>query len=594
MILQSLLKYYEALAEKGMISKPGWVKQKVSYALEINPKGELTAYYPLLVEVERGKKKMMVPREMEVPAGFVRSSGITSNFLCDNAKYMLGVDIKKPQRGPLCFLAAKERHQSILGAVDSPAAKAICSFFDTFDPRYAQSTPCLADAPDDFWESANLVWMVDGAFAHECPQIRQAWDHFYSDSSDSSDSAASGEESVPVAMRCLLTGDTVEPLKTHTPIKGIPGAQSTGAALISFNAPAFCSYDREQNLNAPIGKYGAFAYTTALNHLISDKSHNKLFGDTLLLYWADDAESAYQNLFEEIFDPNPDSMTDRELNDLMGKIVSGRTFDWQDIPLNPSNHFNILGISPNAARLSVRFFYQDSFGNIVRHLKEHYDRLAIVPDARKLPEMLPLWRILKETVNPKGQDKSASPQLAGDMLRAILTGGRYPATVYQQIRLRIRADREINHERAAMIKAYLLKNMCTAQNKEALTMDLNESTTYQPYVLGRLFAVLEKIQEQASGVTTIKDKYFTSAGSTPSAVFPLIVDLAQKHLRKMDGGKKVYFEKLLQSLLCMVSASYPSHHTLSDQGVFQLGYYHQKQKFYQSKTTADAENNQNQ
>ena len=282
------------------------------------------------------------------------------------------------------------------------------------------------------------------------------------------------------------------------------------------------------------------------------------------------------------------------LKKIMEKIVKGRPLDWNDIPIDPSNHFYLLGISPNAARLSVRFFYRNTFGAMVSNLKEHYDRLSMVPDARKLPQMLPLWRLLNETVNSKAQDKSASPQLAGDMLRAIITGGLYPATLYQQLQIRIRADREINHERAAMIKAYLLKNMCTEQNKEALTMELNKNTTYQPYVLGRIFALLERIQEKASSVTTIKDKYFSSAAATPAAVFPLIVDLAQKHLRKMDGGEKIYYEKMLQTLLGMVTASYPSHHTLSEQGVFQLGYYHQKQEFFKKKSENDdpaADNN---
>ena len=583
MILQSLMTYYESMAEKGMMSKFGWSKSGVSYAVNLSDAGEVREIYPLMQEIETKKgKKTAIPRDMEMPIGFSRA-GIApkANFLCDNAKFIFGTD-------PAYFERSKKIHQDVLSGTDSVCAKAILNFYDTFDPDNARMYPVLKEQPPEFWTNGNITFMVNGVFACEDASVRCAWEQYYQNLSDTK------EPKENIKMRCLLTGELVEPMRIHSKIMGVPGAQTMGAAVVSFNARSFESYGRDegQNLNAPIGKYGAFAYTTALNTLIADKKHNKLFGDTLLLYWADDAETAYQDVFGAVFDPDSQTISDGELNDLMGKIIRGQAVVWDQVPLNPSNHFNILGISPNAARLSVRFFYADSFGSMLLHIKEHYDRLTLVPDEHKLPQILPLWRLLNETVNPNAQDKSASPQLAGDMLRAILTGQRYPATMYQQLQLRIRADREINHVRAAVIKAYLLKNTDSENNKEVLTMELNEETTYQPYVLGRLFAVLERIQERASGVTTIKDKYFTSAASTPAAVFPLIVDLAGKHLRKMDGGEKIYFDKLLQAMLCQVTQSYPAHHTLTEQGIFQLGYYHQKQKFFEKKTAAEAENNQ--
>ncbi|MEG0036185.1 MAG: type I-C CRISPR-associated protein Cas8c/Csd1, partial [Oscillospiraceae bacterium] len=389
-------------------------------------------------------------------------------------------------------------------------------------------------------------------------------------------------------MRCLVTGKRVAPALTHPPIKGVRDAQSSGAALISFNAPAYCSYGREQNANAPVGTYAAFAYTTALNHLLSDRKHTKRIGDMTLVYWSEDANPLYQDAISQILDGNDsNTMSDDEMDYFMESMAEGRPNNWDGIPLKPDNRFYILGISPNAARLSVRLFLRDSFGSMVGKIKEHYNRLEIVSNNRSKWKNFPLWALLRETINEKARDKSASPQMAGDTLRAILTGGKYPATLYQQTQLRIRAEREITQGRAAIIKAYLMKNTDKEDYKEALKVELNESTTYQPYVLGRLFSILEQIQEKASGVTTIKDKYFSSACATPSTVFPLIMNLADKHLRKLDGGIRVNFSKQLGELTSLITESYPVHHNLYDQGIFQLGYYHQTQKRYEKREKAE-------
>ena len=283
-------------------------------------------------------------------------------------------------------------------------------------------------------------------------------------------------------------------------------------------------------------------------------------------------------------------MTDRDLSDAMQKLSQGLAISWEGNMLNPDRPFYILGISPNAARLSVRFFLQSSFGEIVQHLQQHAERMKIVPDRKTDYQMIPLWRLLKATVNEKSQDKTASPKMAGETLRAILTGGRYPATLYQQVQIRIKADRQITWERMAIVKAYLLRNSTDERIKEGLTVQLNDQTTYQPYLLGRLFAVLEAIQEKATpGINaTIKDKYFTSACATPSVVFPILLNLKDKHLKKLDGGIRVYYDKQVSELMGQLTEDYPAHLSLQDQGVFQIGYYHQKQKRFEKKNQEEA------
>lgn len=247
--------------------------------------------------------------------------------------------------------------------------------------------------------------------------------------------------------------------------------------------------------------------------------------------------------------------------------------------------FYVLGLAPNVARLSVRFFMINTFGEMLRHIGEHYERLKIIrPSYDKFP-MLPVWKLLSETVNQNARDKSPSPQMAADTLKAILTGGRYPASLLQGVMLRIRAEHEVTRGRAAIIKAYYLRNENKDCPKEVLEMELNEQCSNVPYTLGRLFAVLEHIQQEANpGInTTIKDKYFNAAAATPAQIFPVLINLAQKHMRKLKEGGKIHFNTQIVELAEIIGQEYPKRLNLPEQGAFQLGYYCQTQKRYQKK-----------
>ncbi|MGI5979373.1 MAG: type I-C CRISPR-associated protein Cas8c/Csd1 [Oscillospiraceae bacterium] len=577
MILQALVDYYEVLAARGEIARPGWGKTKVAFALELDENGALTRVVPLSSPSPDGKKS--VPQTKELPVPVKRSSGIDANFLWDNSAYLLGVDGKgKPERAKDCFGAAKDLHMSLLSELDDPFARAICRFFATWEPKRAADEPALADSLDDILKGVNLTFLFGGRFPDENAALCRAWQTYY-------DSGGDGK-----TMRCLVTGEETVPEKVHPAIKNVVGAQSSGAALVSFNAEAFCSYEREQNLNAPVGKYAAFAYTTALNTLIADREHVRRFGDTSVVFWSEDAEPACQDVFGAMLDGGGDKFTDEELKSCVNALVKGECPNVAGVKLDPEQNFYILGISPNAARLSVRFFLRGSFGKFLGNVEKHYRDINIVSDNRSKWDMIPLWALLRETVNMNSKNKDASPQMAGDTLRAVLSGQAYPATLYQQTQLRIRAEHEVTRGRAGIVKAYLLRFENNQQYREALTVELNEQTNYQPYILGRLFSVLEGLQQAANpGInTTIKDKYFTSAGATPAIVFPTLLNLAEKHLRKLDGGIRVYYSKQITELANRVTETYPAHHNLYEQGVFQLGYYHQTQKRFEKKDKADA------
>ena len=568
MILQALTQYYEDLLARGEIAAPGWAPAKISYALCLDEDGQLTQVVPTMEEVPKGKKTVLQPQSKPLPAPVKRASNIASNFLWDNSSDLLGIDQKgKPERSCECFAAAARLHHEILDGVDSPVARAILAFFDTWNVENAAEHPALAGQLDEITAGGNLLFRVNEAYPQEDAAIREAWQRRQSD-----------RDKDAVEMQCLVTGREDEIAKVHPAIKGVRDAQSSGAALVSFNAPAFCSYGHEQNYNAPVGKYAAFAYTAALNHLLADKNQVQQIGDTTVVCWAEGADPVCQSLaVAAIFGGEaPGGLTDNALRTTLRRLAHGEPCD--ELAVDPNRTFYILGLAPNAARLSVRFFLRDSFGALMRNVNDHYERLEIVGGRY---EMLPLWALLRETVNLNSRDKMPSPAMAGATARAVFSGGRYPASLLEGVMLRIRAERNITWGRAAILKAYYLKNPHKDCPKEVLTVSLNEESTNPAYTLGRLFRVMEEIQLASTGWNvnrSIKDSYFNSAASTPLSVFGKLFALSNYHLKKLMRDKPGLGKKLgdLESeLAAQLTSPPPARSTQEEVVCFYLGYYHQ-------------------
>ena len=584
MILQALTAYYEQLVRQGKLSAPGWDDSfKVSYELRLNDAGQLLRVVPLLTEKTVGKKTVLAPRAMRVPAHEKRSSGFAANFLCDNSTYLLGADEKgKPERSADCFKACAKLHHAILDGVDSPAARALLAYFDSWDPAQAATNPLLQKQWKEITGNANLIFGYEAAdhshsFVNDDPAIQNAWQTHYNDRSADSDMG-----------QCLITGKYAPIERTHPNISGVPGAQSSGAALVSFNAPAFCSYGHEQGDNAPVSKYAAFAYTTALNRLLADRSHCKHVGDTAILCWAENAEPVYQDAMSMFLFGADEAagIQESDVQAALKRLSAGQTVPFLEKELSPDQHFYLLGLAPNIARLSVRFFLRDTFGSFAQNLQKHADEMEIDCSEKEKFRSLPIWAVVNETTRTvPGQPAKPSPQLAGDLLRAVLTGGRYPATLLNGVTLRIRAEQNVTRGRAAVIKAYYLRNYPTELNKEVYTVSLNE-TTNVPYLLGRLFSVLEAVQKAANpGInTTIKDRYFNAACATPGMSFPTLLRLSQKHLRKLNDGLATHYDKQITELMAQLPESgFPARLSLPDQGKFAIGYYHQTQKRFAKK-----------
>ena len=578
MILQSLMQYYESLAEEGKVPRMGWCHAKVSCAIDLNEDGQVKAIIPLKESEMFGKKEVWVPKQMNVPQMVVRSSGISANFLCDNSKYMLGIDSKgTSQRIKECFMAARDKHCSILQDSEGRMAKAIIRYFETWNPDNADVNPVIKAYWEDLTDGGNLIFCLKSEYAQEDEEIKKIW-HIYQENN-----------SGLVDGICLVTGEKAEISRIHRGIKGVPGAQSSGAALVSFNAPAFESYGKEQSYNAPVGKYAEFAYTTALNYLLSDKNYTFQLGDSMVVYWAESAQTQYQDLLKNFFNSGIDNQ--KELEKVFGNLKNGLTVDIDDVRIDLNQRFYILCLAPNAARLSIRFFCENSFGNILKNLSKHYERMAIVkPEWGK--EYLSIQEMLMETGNNKLKDKKLVSNMASLVLRDILMDDRYPAGLYTEVLARIRAEQGyITYGRAAIIKAYLIKNYNIKEGENY--MGLNENCNEQAYVLGRLFAILELIQKDANpGInSTIKERYFNSACATPASVFPILIKLKNSHLKKIERGStglKIQYEKTITELMGKLNMAetqigFPRRLSLEEQGKFMLGYYHQIQKRYEKK-----------
>lgn len=621
MILQALCRYNDILKSDDRTALPesGYSAAKVAFALVLSPEGQLTNIIDLRTD---GKKP--IPRAMIVPFQEVRSSGVAPYRLCDNSKYVFGVERKKANatRGALtskfdgppdendgvietsyitprsqkCFEQFKSLHHVLFDDLDLDATRALLLFLDSWDPNEFSSHPKICQYMDDLLAGGNLVFEFDGKFLHEYVEVRQK----FADNS----SPGEGTGSDGIIQQCLITGQVGPISRLHPKIKGVNGAQSSGASLVSFNDDAFCSYGKVQNFNAPISDSSALKYTSILNRLLDRDSKNKIqIGNTSIVFWAETRDNQYLDLAVFLINPpglkentekNKDGGTAPKtdlkivqlIGDILKKVKAGKPLEQDEIGVDSQKtNFYMLGLSPNASRLSVRFWYQDSVSHFVERLAQHHLDMEIVRGELD-PPYVSISRILKETVPRNSKDKASSPLLDGALMRAILENNHYPLELYAAILNRIKTDGSINYARAAFLKAYLVRSrrQKTKGREDWITVSLNEESSNLPYRLGRLFAVLEKAQKDAvSGAKSgINSKYFSSASTTPSVVFPVLLKLAQHHISKSDWGIKTN-----QSIGEIMSGidHFPKYLELEDQGMFMIGYYHQQKEIYKKKRT---------
>lgn len=600
MILHALTDYYDRLEKdpEQDVASFGFARAKISYCLVLQADGSVAGFQDIREEVERGgrnKTIKRVGRRLVVPDRGIRSGKlIKPNFLWDNTGYVFGVDGKgKPERSREAFEAFRDLHRMMLDRCDDPCLKTLCVFLDCWDSSRVTDFEHWEDAID-----ANVVFRLAGetAYLHESAELRDAWLAF-----------ATNEYEVQEGVS-LISGEADRLARLHPMIRGVAGAQSSGASIVSFNHDAFESYGRSQSYNAPVGLHDAFRYTTALNRLVNDPCRcMRLAGDTVVFWTA--RPTAFESEFFGVLQEQATASEDEPTLARQRKFLRSLQAAWlRDDPMEDAEvAFHFLALSPNASRLSVRFWLSGTVQDFAKRIGRHMADLEIGGLSDGLGSSL--RRIVLETARPKNgwpEEESVSPLLAGAVLRSVLGGTPYPAALLSGTLKRIRAEgfadadlrrdwRDAMHRRAAILKAYLIRNF----GKE-ISVSLIKDYPNPAYQLGRLFAALEKTQEDALGRdlnVTIKDRFFGSASANPVAAFPRLLRLHAHHLDKLSApekrGLKVVREKLVQEICEHVSAKtgFPAHLALDEQGLFFIGYYHQRQDFFTSKDTSGNDTN---
>ncbi len=583
MILQALNDYYQRKQHDNDPAKClpafGLEQKEIPFVLEITADGTLVQLRDTREQV--GNKK--IGQSFRVPQGIKKTSGVAANLLWDSSEYVLGVeDPKKLEQSREKKKEADyrtrliEMHKAFVDRITLLPANALEDAGVQAVLKFLRNEPLVqARAQANFSEltasSAVLSFRLHGDIDLVCqrPVVAAAAIN------------TSDEEGAPYAM-CLITGELAPIERLHTAIKGVWGAQTSGANIVSFNARAFESYGKikRQGENAPVSKAAAFAYTTALNHLLGKNSAQRIqVGDASTVFWAereDELEAALANIFGEPSKDDPDANT-RAVRALYEAVHSGK------LALSSNeNRFHVLGLAPNAARISVRFYHCLPLSALAMRIVQHFEDMKIVRGKYDV-EYPSLFRLLT-AVSVQNKADNIPPNLGGAIADAIFAGAGtpYPSLWLNAAVNRCRAEQSPNYLRAAIIKACLNRNIrrSSFSEKEFQPM-LDTDNPNAAYRLGRLFAALEKIQEEASpGLNaTIRDRYYGAASSTPVAVFTTLLRLKNAHLKKLAAGRSVWFEKLLSEVLGPV-ADFPKHLPLQDQGRFALGYYHQRQFFF--------------
>jgi CRISPR-associated protein Csd1 len=579
MILQALHDYYLRKMRDPdparRLPAPGLEEKEIPFVLELAPDGRLVAISD--TRELQGKKK--IGKRYQVPQGVKKTSGVAANLLWDTAEYVLGLDTKgKPERVAEQTAAFRQRIDMLAQHTDGDAGLIAAQHFLAGDPlTQAQAFPQWAEIAESN-PVLSLRLRDDTDLICQRPQVVAA----YSVAAGNPDPDNAGPTSV-----CLVTGDQSKPERLHSAVKGVWGAQTSGANIVSFNLDAFRSFGKEQGANAPVSSQAAFAYTTALNHLLAKGSTQRMqVGDASTVFWAQaEDDHDFEDAFSAMFALHDDADAHTEqVQALYGAIQSGR-FDGAP----GRRKFFVLGLAPNAARIAIRFWHAAPLSEIALRIRTWFDDLQLV-GAPHDPHYPTLFRLLT-AIALQGKADNIPPNLGGDIMRAILSGGPFPVSWLNAAVMRNRAEQQVNHMRAAAIKACLNRSIRQhPQPERAISTMLDLDNMNVAYRLGRLFSVLERIQEEASpGLNaTIRERYFGAASSTPIAVFTTLLRLKNHHVAKLaNRGRAVNFEKLIGEIVGGI-ADFPGHLTLPDQGRFALGYYHQRQAFYAGKTDSDA------
>ena len=603
MILQALNEYYERKEQQGTNELPrfGFEPQPIKFIFELDNDGRLMQF------------KSSNKKTENVPQGPKRTSNIAANLLWDNAEYALGIMRKKGGTENQDAERQKviEKHETFIekikalpdSAILDAGIQAVLKFLSDFDPASLKN--------DQHWEELQKNPYISFQLQGDSRLICQRPTVIKTVESDVTNAAESF---------CLITGQQDQVSRTHPAIKGVWDAESSGANIVSFNQASFCSFQKKQGNNAPIGEKAAFSYTAALNHLLRKDSDNRIqVGDASTVFWSaqpSELESNFGIVFENPDKDNPDRFTEA-VKAIYQSVKQGGKLSVDE---TGKQRFYVLGLAPNKARIAIRFWVTGTTGEIAERIKQHFDNLEIEHDPKEPP--LTLSELLKN-VAVQEEINNVPPNLGGEVMRSILNGTPYPFTLFaaairrckakqkdnysrkakqkvnysrkakQKVNYSRKAKQKVNYPRAALIKAYLNR----ISETEEIQVKLDTKYTNPAYLLGRLFSVFFKLQEEAHPdiKATISDRYYGAASSSPGGIFPVLVKLHKHHLTKLEqDGRKVHFEKLIGEIMDKLSAEnpFPAILNMQDQGRFAVGFYHQRQAFFTKRAPQQTEEDQ--
>ncbi len=578
----------------------GWSYQNISYRIMLTDSGEISDILDIRQEkkevTNKGKEKAVKQTVSIILPERTQKSSIDSNIIEHRPLYIFGLNYDKgsfttqdkTNKARKSHEAFVKRNLEFFDGLDSPVCNAFRKFLERWSPEEETQNKILCDLGKDYGNSY-YAFGLDGARGNleDDEQFRKKYDEYITQDQE----PQQGSE----LSQCSITGITSPTARIHDKIK-FPGGNSTGCVLVGMKEPAFESYGKSQSYNSSISEVAMKKYSSALNYLLADKSHRILIDDMAVVFFAmKNDDSAECDEFSFIFGDTKsgqEQMTEQGINGTVQKASSGIIGDTESVQRISADNdvqFYIAGLTANSSRLCQKFFCKGRFGDMINNLKKHQQDMEIDEGQRSVS----FFSIASQLKPPRSKDTTIAPPLMTSIVLSAINGTKYPHALLENVIRRIKTDRDgenehytkLNSVRAGIIKACLNRKY----NKEEITMHLNEQNYDPAYVCGRLFAVLEKIQQdQANGKlsSTIKDSYFSSAATKPSSVLPKLIQLSQHHLDKLSEPSRIFYNKLVGSIIDLLDDSFPQTLGLDGQGRFIIGYYQQNKALY----TTNSEN----
>ena len=527
-----------------------------------------------------------------------QKTGIDANIIEHRPLYIFGLnyDAKigltpddKTGKARKSHEAFVKKNLEFFDGIDSEIARAYVNFIKNWVPENETENEQLKKLGKEY-QGSYYIFALDGSpecKLHKDKAVLAKYEEIMAKA------AAEAAESDDGIMMCPIEGERLRAARIHDKIKGIKGGNSVGAVLVNFNSSAFESYGKSQSMNSGISEKAKKKYTSSLNKLLADPMHHIYSDDMTVVFFAmKHDDKAECDLFSDYLNSSNAVTEDSTKADV--KAVSeniyhkGQTGNAQALDDDVDNgvDFFVAGFTPNGSRICQKFMVRNKFGKIIDNVKQHQQDVAICGSNGEIP----LWRINKELVSPNSAN-AISPALQSDIFQAILNGTNYPYTLLETVVRRVCTDSDtdsnnkikINEVRAGLIKAFINRKARLNGDKEEITMSLDKENKNPAYLCGRLFAVLEKIQLEATDVKlnrTIKDAYFSSASSRPALIMPRLIDLSNYHLRKLKEGRAIDFSKLINEIMGKIKDSLPTNLSIMEKGKFQLGYFQQNKDFF--------------